>query len=81
MAGSVFLLLLAGTLLCGLLFHTVSQNEAGDRTRSRRPNFIIILADDIGWGDLGANQQVGQRSSQTPHLDLMAQQGMRYSSC
>ncbi|XP_041714804.1 arylsulfatase G [Coregonus clupeaformis] len=77
MAGSVFLLLLYGTLLCGLLFHTLSQNEDGDRTRTRRPNFIIILADDIGWGDLGANQQAGQRSSQTPHLDLMAQQGMR----
>ncbi|XP_029540993.2 arylsulfatase G isoform X1 [Oncorhynchus nerka] len=77
MAGSVFLLLLAGTLLCGLLFHTVSHNEAGDRTHTRRPNFIIILADDIGWGDLGANQQAGQSTSQTPHLDLMAQQGMR----
>ncbi|XP_036811942.1 arylsulfatase G isoform X2 [Oncorhynchus mykiss] len=77
MSGSVFLLLLAGTLLCGLLFHTVSHNEAGDRTRTKRPNFIIILADDIGWGDLGANQQAGQSSSQTPHLDLMAQQGMR----
>ncbi|KAJ7984787.1 hypothetical protein DPEC_G00358400 [Dallia pectoralis] len=78
MVASVSQLLLFGTLLCcGLLYHRVSQNRAGNMTRTRRPNFIIILADDIGWGDLGANQQKPQALSHTPNLDLMAQEGMR----
>ncbi|KAF7238183.1 Arylsulfatase G [Varanus komodoensis] len=40
----------------------------------KKPNFIIILADDIGWGDLGANW--GLRKD-TPNLDKMAAEGMR----
>ncbi|XP_019902293.2 arylsulfatase G isoform X5 [Esox lucius] len=76
MVVSVSQLLLFGTLLfSGLLYHAVIQN--GNMTSTRRPNFIIILADDIGWGDLGANQQERQKLSNTPNLDLMAQEGMR----
>ncbi|KAM3860099.1 arylsulfatase G [Diretmus argenteus] len=73
MAAGFTLLLLSGTLLCGLLLHTVSRH--GTRV-GKRPNFIIILADDIGWGDLSANQP-GERTHSTPYLDLMAQQGTR----
>ncbi|XP_056881635.1 N-acetylgalactosamine-6-sulfatase isoform X1 [Takifugu flavidus] len=37
------------------------------------PNIIIMLMDDMGWGDLGA---FGQPSKETPNLDAMAAQGM-----
>ncbi|XP_037547281.1 arylsulfatase G [Nematolebias whitei] len=68
---------LSGVLLCVLLLHTVSQQGLGTGERVRtQPNFIIILADDIGWGDLDVNQPE-KKTNNTPNLNLMAQQGLR----
>lgn len=39
-----------------------------------KPNLIFILADDLGYGDLGC---FGQEKIQTPHLDQMAAEGMK----
>lgn len=39
-----------------------------------RPNVVLILADDLGHGDLGVQ---GSRAIQTPHIDRMASEGMR----
>ncbi|KAI4830108.1 hypothetical protein KUCAC02_001761 [Chaenocephalus aceratus] len=39
------------------------------------PNIIIMLMDDMGWGDLGV---LGQPSKETPNLDAMAAQGMLF---
>ena len=39
----------------------------------RPPNFVIIMADDLGYGDLGA---YGSTLIKTPHLDRMAQEGV-----
>ncbi|KAM9716070.1 arylsulfatase G isoform 1-T2 [Menidia menidia] len=75
MAEALTLLLLPGMLLCGLLIHTVIQREAEVKLR-KRPNFIVILADDIGWGDLDVNNPEG-RTNSTPYLNLMARQGLR----
>lgn len=42
----------------------------------RRPNIVFILADDLGYGDLGC---YGQRIIRTPHLDRMAAEGLRFT--
>lgn len=42
------------------------------------PNIIFILADDLGYGDLGC---YGQKQIQTPCIDRMAKQGMRFTDC
>ncbi len=48
----------------------------------RSPNIVFILADDLGWCDLGAS---GSTFYETPHIDSIAQGGMRftqaYASC
>jgi arylsulfatase A-like enzyme len=43
---------------------------------TRPPNFVIVLADDLGYGDLGC---YGARGFQTPNLDRMAREGMRFT--
>jgi arylsulfatase A len=43
----------------------------------RRPNIILILADDLGWRDLGC---CGSTFYETPHLDALARQGMRFTN-
>jgi arylsulfatase A-like enzyme len=43
---------------------------------AERPNVIFILADDLGYGDLGC---YGQKKIPTPHLDRLAAEGMRFT--
>ncbi|KAJ6656429.1 hypothetical protein lerEdw1_003717 [Lerista edwardsae] len=70
------LLLMLIICFSGLFYYHHSGLSSSDRRLShKKPNFIIILADDIGWGDLGANW--GMRKD-TPNLDRMAAEGMRF---
>lgn len=41
-----------------------------------RPNIVLVMCDDLGWGDVGFN---GGQTIQTPHLDEMARHGLRFS--
>lgn len=51
----------------------VTDGDTGER---RRPNIIYIMCDDMGYGDLGC---YGQQLIETPNLDRMAQEGMRFT--
>ncbi|MEM9160269.1 MAG: sulfatase-like hydrolase/transferase, partial [Verrucomicrobiota bacterium] len=41
-----------------------------------KPNIIYILADDLGYGELGC---YGQELIETPHIDGLAKEGMRFT--
>nr|XP_012309264.1 arylsulfatase G isoform X2 [Aotus nancymaae] len=73
--GWLFLkVLLVGVSFSGFLYPLVDFCFGG-KTRGQKPNFVIILADDIGWGDLGANWA---ETKDTANLDKMASEGMRF---
>ncbi|XP_036755714.1 arylsulfatase G isoform X4 [Manis pentadactyla] len=73
--GWLFLkVLLVGVSFLGCLYPLVGFCFSGE-ARGQRPNFVIILADDIGWGDLGANWA---ETKDTANLDKMAAEGMRF---
>ena len=48
----------------------------GGLRAAERPNVVFILADDLGWGDLGC---YGNRFIRTPNLDRLAQQGTLFT--
>lgn len=59
-----------------LLFGTVISAPAASPGAARPPNVVLILADDLGYGDLGC---YGQEKIQTPNLDRLAANGMRFT--
>jgi len=54
----------------------VGMSPAVGKDLPERPNIIYIMADDLGYGDLGC---FGQARIQTPHIDRLAAQGMRFT--
>ncbi|MCS5540555.1 MAG: arylsulfatase [Roseibacillus sp.] len=57
-------------------FAASSPIKAQGVEEHRPPNIVFILADDLGYGDLGC---FGQKTLKTPRLDEMAAQGMRFT--
>jgi len=59
---------------------TTAADEAAAKSSpadTRPPNIIFILADDLGYGDLGS---YGQQKIRTPNLDTLAAEGMRFTN-
>jgi len=67
---------LIAALFVAMSFGVVSA-APGDAP-SRRPNIVLIMADDIGYECVGVN---GAESYKTPHLDALAAGGMRFEHC
>lgn len=44
--------------------------------KARPPNVVFILADDLGWSDLGC---YGADLHETPHIDRLAREGVRFT--
>lgn len=74
---ATFLNRLAGWLLCiAVAAHTAGAHGGA---ASRQPaNIVLIMADDFGYECVAAN---GGRSYQTPHLDQLASDGVRFEHC
>lgn len=67
------------TLLCTttILLCATTTSKAAESIPEKSPvNVIYILADDLGYGDIGC---YGQQKIKTPHLDRMAQEGMLFT--
>lgn len=64
---------LGGSLLAGL---TACKNKPAAEVAPTKMNVIYILADDLGYGDLGC---YGQQKIKTPHIDQMAREGMLFT--
>ncbi len=65
--------ILGMTLMTGLIF--TSCSSSADRSLPERPNIIVILADDIGYSDIGSYGS----EIKTPNLDRLAAGGIRFT--
>jgi arylsulfatase A len=74
----VFRLLSVWLLIACAAAASVSTAASGCHggERSDKPNVIVILADDLGWGDLGA---YGATKIQTPNCDRLAEEGILFT--
>src|SRR5829696_5640320 len=67
-----FAFLLAACLALAALLGDSSALAAD----AARPNIVLIVADDLGYGELGC---YGQKKIRTPRLDQMAKEGLRFT--
>jgi len=67
-----------GILTLLLLFScdTPKKLPKNKETKQKTPNIIFIMADDMGYGDLGC---YGQKIIKTPHIDKLATEGIRFT--
>jgi arylsulfatase A-like enzyme len=68
--------LMAGVLFAATLAIVLPQPGLIRPVSAASPNMIFIMADDLGYGDLGC---FGQKVIQTPRLDQMAAEGMKFT--
>ena len=67
--------ILAG-IVASVVLSSLVTAMAADEAPRRPPNIIFVMADDLGYGDLGC---YGQKQIQTPNIDQLAAEGVRFT--
>ena len=61
----------AGSLALSFQNRLIAEDSSG-----RRPNIVLIMADDLGWQEIGV---MGQNKIRTPNIDNLASEGIRFN--
>ncbi|MCI0358124.1 MAG: sulfatase [Planctomycetaceae bacterium] len=64
--------------LVAILALVLSIMACVEAAKAERPNIVLIMADDLGYGDVGC---FGAKDIKTPHIDRLAAEGTRFTSC
>lgn len=70
----------AATCVLFFLFsdgHTLSASKQPEDDGQKRPNIVLLVADDLGYGELGCQ---GNPQIPTPHIDSIAKNGIRFTN-
>jgi len=75
-------LLMAGLTLCVTVLASpvLATNESGTHGGARKPNIVLVLMDNFGWGEVGVYGGGVMRGAPTPNIDSIAAQGMRLTN-
>lgn len=71
-----FRLVESAAMVFGAVGVFCSLAGAAEKPHFEKPNLVVILTDDLGYGDLGC---YGSPTIRTPHLDRMAAEGLRFT--
>lgn len=63
--------------IIALSLYICCQDGYSADQKETRPNFIVMIADDLGWNDLGC---YGHQKIQTPHIDSIANKGLTFDN-
>jgi arylsulfatase A-like enzyme len=63
-------------ILSDVLFISCSVKENGEKNTKDQPNIVMILVDDLGYGDVGC---YGGKNIPTPNIDRLAAEGVRFT--
>lgn len=74
LSGIIKLATIPPALICSMISCTAPKNSENEK--NTKPNIIYILSDDLGYGELGC---YGQKKIETPNIDKLAQEGMRFT--
>ncbi|MFH1114159.1 MAG: arylsulfatase [Pseudomonadota bacterium] len=61
-------------------FAATGPANALQKADGKKPNIVVIMTDDVGWGDLGVYGGGDNRGAPTPHLDRLAKEGMHFTN-
>ena len=66
-------------IACAFVFsgNLLASSESSNIPATQSPNFIVIMADDLGYSDVGFN---GGKQIPTPHIDSIAENGVHFSN-
>jgi arylsulfatase len=72
--------ILIAALLAGSATAQAQDTGAQSDAKAKRPNILLIVSDDTGWGDLGPYLGGVARGMQTPNFDRLAKEGMVFTN-